>query len=130
MTDNVSDSILIYRICFTIFWTFAFLFCMCEFGYMVTNQFDMFDDAIGYCKWYLLPIDMKRMIVILMANHQRPITIHGSGNILCTRIAFKKVSTKWLESSQNPLTKMIILICFQTIHGGYSYFMTLYRLNK
>lgn len=92
MTDNVSDSILVYRLCFTIFWMFVFIFSMCEFGEMVTNQFDAFNDAIGNCKWYLLRMEMKRMIIILMAYHQRPITIHGRGNILCTRIAFKKVN--------------------------------------
>lgn len=66
---------------------------------MVKNEFDIFNDAIGYCKWYSLPIEMQRMLIILMANAQRPTTIHGYGNILCTRIAFKKVKyrSKFLQ---------------------------------
>lgn len=92
MISKVSESAVVYRLCMTIFWAFAFIFFVCEFGEMCRNEFDMFNDAIGYCKWYSLPMEIQRMIVILMANSQRSTTIHGCGNISCTRIACKKVN--------------------------------------
>lgn len=92
MADKISDTILVYRVCITIFWSFAFLFFICEFADMVNNQFNQFNETVSYCEWYLLSIELQRLIIVLMANTQRQTTIHGYGNIVCTRVAFKKVN--------------------------------------
>lgn len=63
----------------------------CEAGHMVGNRCVGFSDAIGQCKWYLFPIKIQQMLIIVMANSQNSTPIHGFGNILCSRETFKKV---------------------------------------
>lgn len=58
---------------------------------MITAQFTAFKDEFGQCKWYLFPIEMQRMFVIVMANAQQPIILSGFGNVYCLREVFKKV---------------------------------------
>lgn len=58
---------------------------------MISNRFDMFNDALDQCHWYLFPIEMQRMFIIVTANTQRPTIIHAFGNAQCTRAANKTV---------------------------------------
>lgn len=74
-----------------VFWTFILIFFFCELGEMVTDQFHQFSDELGQCSWYLFPIELQRMLVTFMVNAQQPVIIHGFGNTLCTREAFKLV---------------------------------------
>ena len=71
--------------------TFVIMFLYCEFGEMVTNQFNELNERFSKCNWYLLPIEMQRMFVIVMANTQRPAMIQGYANVVCTRESFKQV---------------------------------------
>lgn len=64
---------------------------MCEFGECLTYHFDLFDDAISYCRWYLFPIGLQKKLVIVMANAQQLATLRGFGNTPCLRESFKKV---------------------------------------
>lgn len=63
----------------------------CEFGQMVQTTFEMFDDELKRCQWYLFPLEMQRTYGIVMANSQRPTNIRGFGNMIRTREALKKV---------------------------------------
>lgn len=63
----------------------------CEFGQMVYDSFEMFDDELKRCKWYLFPVEMQQTYGIVMASSQRPTHIKGFGNITRTREALKKV---------------------------------------
>lgn len=74
------------------FWSFAICAFFCEFGEMVTSQFNSYDAEIYRCGWYLLPIKMQKMYLIFKSNTQHPIIIRGFGNILCTREIFKEVN--------------------------------------
>lgn len=67
------------------------LFLYCDLGQTMTNQFDGFNDELCRYNWYLFPIEMQHMLVIIMANTQQPAIVQGFGNIMCTRDAFKKV---------------------------------------
>lgn len=51
----------------------------------------MFKDVLDQCDWYLFPIEMQRMLIIVMSNTQQPTIIHAFGNAQCSREAFKKV---------------------------------------
>lgn len=73
------------------FWSLALLWSACNLGEMLTKHFEMFDDALGQCDWYLFSIEIQRMLVIIMSNSQRPAILTGYGNIQCTRETFKKV---------------------------------------
>lgn len=74
------------------FWSFAICAFFCEFGEMVTSQFDAYDIEIYRCGWYLLPIEMQKLFLIFKSNTQQPKIIRGYGNILCTREIFKEVN--------------------------------------
>lgn len=80
-------------------WSFILIFFLCQCGQFVTNQFDDFDDKLYQCNWHLFPIEIQRMLVIVMTNTQRPSTVHGFANTFCTRDAFKGVKFRvtWEE---------------------------------
>lgn len=67
------------------------IFCICEIGESVTQQFDVFDKTLKRSKFYLMPIELQRMLVIVLSNSQQPILLHGYGGIQCTRESFKQV---------------------------------------
>lgn len=73
-------------------WQFLSNLVYCEFGENVTHHFNLFDDELERCNWYLFPIDLQRLILITMLGSQQPEVIQGFANTACTRIAFKRVS--------------------------------------
>lgn len=79
------------RILIMVFYSNALILCICECGEMITNQFNMFRNELDQTSWYLYPIEMQRMLVIVMANAQQPTIISGFGNAVCVRDSFKKV---------------------------------------
>lgn len=76
---------------FYAYWSFRILYLYCESGQRVTNRFSEFHNELCRCDWHLFPIEVQRMLVIVMSNTQQPTTIQGYGNIMCTRNSFKKV---------------------------------------
>lgn len=72
-------------------WAFSLLGTFCEFGEMVTKQYDKFYDELCRINWYLLPIEIRKILIIVLIETQRPTIIKGYGNIPCTREAFKMV---------------------------------------
>lgn len=76
-----------------LFWPFAVVFIFCEFGEKVSTQFQYFNDELCKCDWYLLPIEMQRILLTVMTNSQQPIFIQGYGNTLCIRYSFNKVNS-------------------------------------
>lgn len=71
--------------------TFTTIFAFCEFGERVTHQFNLFNEKFCHCDWYLLPIEIQRMYLIVLVGVQDPVMIRGFANTLCSRDAFKKV---------------------------------------
>lgn len=66
------------------------IFCSC--GGMVTNRFNTFDDELyQQCDWHVLPVEAQQLLVILIANTQKPATIRGYGNVVCSRKTFQEV---------------------------------------
>lgn len=74
-----------------VFWAFAIIFAFCEMGAQATHQFHALNEELCQVKWYLLPIEVQRMMLIFMSDAQQPMFLRGYGNILCTRDAFKNV---------------------------------------
>lgn len=69
------------------------VFLLCEFGGNVTKQYELFDDELWKCDWYLFPIELERKYVIFMSYTQQPAMIRGYGNVRCVRDSFKNVMT-------------------------------------
>lgn len=74
-----------------LFWSFLIVFLVCEFGEMFSNRFVVFSDTLDRCHWYLFPIELQRIFIIVVANAQRPTIIHAIGNAQCSREANNKV---------------------------------------
>lgn len=73
------------------FWSVVILGIACNCGEMVSNRFEIIHDALCRCDWYLWPIDLQQIILIVLANTQRSTIVYGFGNVECSRESFKKV---------------------------------------
>lgn len=73
-------------------WTFVSIFIYCELGQRVSEAFDGPYDAISQFKLHLFPIEVQRMLPIIIVGAQQPIDLRGYGNFSCTRDRFKSVS--------------------------------------
>lgn len=105
-SDNVLDTIELTMALILQFWSLLMIFFFCILGEMVTNQFEMFNDELNQCNWYVLPLELQKIMIIVMVNAQRETVIRGFGNILCTRQTFKKVERFFLS------TKSILFVTF------------------
>lgn len=73
------------------FWSFALIYAFSEMGEMVTIQFNDFEMELGQCNWHLFPLKLQRIYLIILANAEQSITVHGFGNIVCVRESMKRV---------------------------------------
>lgn len=73
-------------------WSFGLIFYVCELGERLINRFEVINDALGQCDWYLFTIEMQRMYIIVAVIAQHPTLIEGFGNFSSSRKTFKKVN--------------------------------------
>lgn len=91
-TDHVLNTVELLIISLITFHGFIEIFLYCVLGQMVTDQFENYNQSLGQSNWYLFPIEMQKVYILVMANAQEPSLIRGFGNIECTRETLKKVS--------------------------------------
>lgn len=77
---------------FAVFTLFGVLFIFCNFGELVTAQFERFNRRLYRYKWYSLTIEMQKMYLIFVANTQQPVILSSFARIECTRETLKKVN--------------------------------------
>lgn len=93
--------------------SFAIIFAFCELGAQVTHQFNSLDDVLCQVKWYILPIEVQRMVIMFMLDAQQAVFLRGYGNIVCSRDSFKNVWSLKLNSNlMHNLVVFRILIRF------------------
>lgn len=68
------------------------LFFSCEIGQRFTNAFDEIDDATIQLDWYLLPMNVKCALPIIMLATQKGMMIECFGSTVCNRETLKRVS--------------------------------------
>lgn len=68
-------------------------FFACEVGQRLTNSFDGLNGAISHLNWYLLPIEIQRLLPVIVMNVREPVVIRCFGSVLCSRAQFRKVSS-------------------------------------
>lgn len=75
------------------FFGFALIYVVCELSQRISNAFCDISDAIdtGY-DWYLYPLELQRMLPLIMLPIQKPVVIRCFGCVQCSRRAFKNVS--------------------------------------
>lgn len=115
-------------------WPLAVIFGFCEYGEMLSEQFDAVGDKLCQCDWYTFPIKLQRIFLIVVVNAQQMTVIYCFENTPCARDTFKKVNlTIYLEKKKKKIhqwlsLKTILFFFFQTIQASFSYFMAISRL--
>lgn len=67
------------------------VFIACELGQRMNDAFDRIGFTIERSNWYLFPIEVKRMLPMIMSIAQQPVELECFGSITCTREVFRKV---------------------------------------
>lgn len=110
-------------------WAIFTSFAYCEIGERVTQKFNRFDDELRHCHWYLYPIELQRLILIILSVNQQSVVIHGYANTVCTRAAFKKVG--FIDCA---LQRTVYLSIFSLTHSlplslSLSIYLSIYLTN-
>lgn len=107
LTANPIEIINILTAFTEMFWSFAICAIYCECGEKVTQHFNLFDDEIYRCEWYLLPIKLQKLHLIFMLNTQQPTIIRGYPQIFCTREIFKAVKIHFCNKNSTLNVELI-----------------------
>lgn len=75
-----------------VFWSFAQIMLFCELGERLTDRFEKINDEILQCDWYTLPIQVQKILPMILGSTQQPFVINVFGSIRCSRETFKVVS--------------------------------------
>lgn len=102
VTSHFKSSTLVIPLLF-VFWSIVWIAFFCELGEMVTNHFKIFNDELWQCDWYSCPVEIQRMLIIVIANTKQPMIIRGYARALCTREALKDVIFIWNYSVWHTL---------------------------
>lgn len=78
------------------FWSFALVYLVCNFGHKVSAAFEEIDSAFDQMSWYLFPYEMWKRLPIIVAAAQQPAELAVFGSISCSREDFKKVHLNYL----------------------------------
>lgn len=70
---------------------FSATFVFCELGQRLTSQFDEINYELYQCEWYMFPLNIKKILPLIMNGTQQPVTLRGYGNVQCTHEALKNV---------------------------------------
>lgn len=72
-------------------WSFGLIFVCSELCQIISSAFNRIDNKLTGLSWYLLPIELWKILPIVVVNTQEPISIGCFGSISCERITFKNV---------------------------------------
>lgn len=78
-------------LCYLIVLVISIVFMLCEPGHFCTTRFQKFEDTLGQCDWYALPIELQIMYTTFLSETQNPVNISSYGGIVCGRETSKKV---------------------------------------
>lgn len=73
------------------FWAIFMVFFSCEIGHRFSNAYEEMYDKIFHLDWYLLSMDLQRMLPTLLIYTQKSVDIECFGSTTCGRDTFKKV---------------------------------------
>lgn len=72
-------------------YSFGVVFIACEASQNGCDAVNAFDTEIGQINWYLYPVEIKKMLPMIMNMAQKPVQIGGFGTMTTDRELFKKV---------------------------------------
>ena len=96
-----------------VFWSFASMFLLCEYGQMVTTRFEDIDEAVYQSEWHSFPDKIQRILPTIINNTQQLVIISGFCDVEYTRETFDSVSwtltNNWFSIF---LYNHLAMICF------------------
>lgn len=90
-SHNEDNTVLLLEAMFYGIWAVNLVLAVCELGQRFSNSFSEIDDRIGKLDWYLLPIEVKRMLPTIILYAEQPLIVTFFGSMSCCREQFKKV---------------------------------------
>lgn len=69
----------------------ALIIICCELSQRTSEAFEGINDILMQYKWYLFPMELKRILPTMIITAQQPILLECFGSISCCRDCFKKV---------------------------------------
>ena len=79
------------------FGSFTSTLLICEFVGRISNEFNEIGYLIEQFDWYLFPIEMLRMLPIILLNTQQLVTFKCFGTMACDRETFGKVNLESMK---------------------------------
>lgn len=93
-SEDTIDPVVLYNLITYGVIFFGLIFTACEIGQRITNIFNGIIHDIEKLDWYLLPIEIQRILLTIIINAQVPIVIECYGIVAASRDRFKKVPPK------------------------------------
>lgn len=97
---------------FEMFCTLVVLFVTSELGERISSEFEDINNQINRFDWYLCPINMQKMLPVIMTNLQQPVEFKCFGSIACNRDTFKAVSWMGEKNLHTSWHNFIDHACF------------------
>lgn len=77
------------------FGSLSLVLLACEAGQRFSNAFSEVDNAFCQLDFYLLPMEIRRILPAVVIYVQEPLYVKFFGNLCCTRAQFKQVSAQF-----------------------------------
>lgn len=74
---------------------FSWIYLLCNNGEVVTSRFHEISVAIFQSSWHLFPMELQRIMPIVLNYSQKEIHMAELGGFACTREVFKRVCIKY-----------------------------------
>lgn len=118
--DKIAIMMFLYELC----WSFGLIFVCSELCQRISSAFDGVDHKITQLRWYLLPIELWKILPTIIINTQMPVTFGCFGCISCERVTFKNVSKTFNSSYDTLFSKpwMLLLLYASNIILRWSFF--------
>lgn len=83
---------------FLMIWSFVIEFHAWNLGEQVCTHFEAIHDTLLESEWYSLPIEIQKLLPVLMMTTQQPVSVSGFANTILAWETFRKVILKVNQS--------------------------------
>lgn len=94
----------------------ANLFVYCFFGKLATDSYGEMATCLFESNWQVLPIDLRKYLILMIGNAQRPLYYHGFKIAVLNLETFLKVGTIQIENIQK--NGFYLIFFFTVVENG------------
>lgn len=104
------------------------LLIYCYLGKVATESFAKMSDCVYNMKWYELPVNLQKYVILMIMYMQKPLYYHGHGVIYVNLETFTKVNNNVKfskkETFQN-LNTIFLSFSLQLLKSAVTYYMAI-----